>query len=231
MASAYEPRDFFQVYEASTATPKYEHISRLFESEQAMFEERWKAANPGKKDPRAAWRTFKGNALKEVMGRHIGEALADANARTGLSLALASINDLKPSIPENDLEEISKAVVTDYGEFGKHLPNIDFVVYDDRTGRLVSIVCCKVTLRERLTIPLHAAAKIREQNPEDNIRLALITPDEDRQLRRRAKTKNYAIVNTDFDATYVLLDRFTETERIHRFSRFGEDLEEWGGGG
>ena len=230
MAQEYSFAELYRAYLAVGEQPRHDHLSQLFKEVQPEYEQRWRAANPRRRDARAAWRNWRGRAFKDLIKEHIHEELLAANKRINLSLAIASDADLSAAKKDDDLAEIRQAVEIDYGDYGRHLANFDLVVFDDRTGRLESVIFCKTTMRERLPIAIYAAQKIRQQTGLAHLPSIFVTLDEDEDLRSPSKKKNYAIVSTEFRFTYLLSPMFQETERIHRFSRFGEDLEDWGGG-
>ena len=90
-------------------------------------------------------------------------------------------------------------------------------------------------MRERLAQTAYWKKKFDGSKGTRHVRVALVTPDEGRDfvtppLPDRIR-KNYAIANTEFDATYVLNAKLQPQDRIKHFSAFSQDIMSWGGGG
>ena len=229
----YDFTDLFREYRAWPEEPAYEHIADLFERVRPEHRRRWRESNPTKKGHDQAWRAWKGKNFKLLIEALLTERIAELNRAHGLRLAMVSETQLKPSQIDEDLQPIRDRLSIDCGDLGQHLANVDFTIYNDSTAELVAIVCCKTSLRERLVTTLFWGNVVRQKPGNGGSQLILLTTDEDQQLRHRASTssKNYALVSTLIDATYILAPSFEETDRIHRFSRFALDIQTWGGGG
>ena len=233
MAQEYSFAELYREYRAWPQEPAHEHLTELFNKIKPEHRRRWRDANPDKSGYEQAWRAWKGKNFKLLAEELIQAGVLRANAATQRQLALVSEAQLKPAQIDDDLRPIRDALSVDCDSFGSYLANFDFAVYDDSSAEIVAIISCKTTLRERLVTLLFWGGLLQRGSAGRQARLVLMTLDEDQQLRRMSNqpSKNYALVNTYVDATYMLTHSFEETERIHRFSRFGEDLEKWGVGG
>ena len=45
---------------------------------------------------------------------------------------------------------VKRNLLVDYGEFGAHLPDVDIVIYEPETCKVIAVISSKVTLRERI---------------------------------------------------------------------------------
>ena len=66
---------------------------------------------------------------------------------------LKVINGNKLRKNSNNLSKGIKSIkrnLIDYGEFGLHLPDVDIIIYDPQTYKVIAAISSKVTLRERI---------------------------------------------------------------------------------
>jgi type II restriction enzyme len=49
-----------------------------------------------------------------------------------------------------ELSLVKRNLTVDYGEFGSHLPDVDLVIYNPKTSKVIAVLSSKVTLRERI---------------------------------------------------------------------------------
>jgi type II restriction enzyme len=49
-----------------------------------------------------------------------------------------------------ELGLVKRNLTVDYGEFGSHLPDVDLIIYNPKTSKVIAVLSSKVTLRERI---------------------------------------------------------------------------------
>lgn len=172
-------RDFF----IDNFSPEYANIPAfLIDADK----EHTRRLPPGK-DKNQSWRNIKGLGLEKVLEYIITRHLE------ALSLELISVKKAK------------EQVEIDFGEYGLHLPDVDLLVYQPSRKRILAILSIKSSLRERATHTAYWRMKLRAQSNTKNIRVFLLTPNSDDDLRsNRAPKKNRAVLETDIDAIYVV---------------------------
>jgi len=142
---------------------------------------------PPKKDKHQSWRAVKGRGLEKVI-EHILSRQLEA-----FDLELISI------------AEAQEKVKIDFGDYGKHLPDVDLLVYQVKRNRILAILSVKTSLRERATQTAYWRLKLQAQSNTKNIRIFLVTPNSDDDLRSNRKPrKNRAVLETDIDGIYVV---------------------------
>ncbi len=142
---------------------------------------------PPDKDKNQSWRSVKGNGL-ELVVEHILARQLEA-----LDLELIAVKDAE------------EMVEIDYGEYGTHLPDVDLVVYQPSRDRILAILSIKTSLRERATQTAYWRLKLHAQSSTKNIKVFLLTPNSDDDLRiKRVPKKNRAVLETDIDAIYII---------------------------
>ena len=71
---------------------------------------------------------------------------------TALGLQVVNGNSLERTNGENLSKELSllkRNLTVDYGEFGLHLPDVDLIIYDPKTSKVVAVLSSKVTFTRK----------------------------------------------------------------------------------
>ena len=139
--------------------------------------------------------TDKNQSWRSVLGRGLEKVLEHILARQLESLGLELI----------PIKEAIELVEIDFGQYGTHLPDVDLLVYQPSRDRILAILSIKNSLRERATQTAYWRLKLRAQSNTKNIKVFLLTPNSDGDLRSdRPPKKNRAVLETDTDAIYVV---------------------------
>lgn len=125
-----------------------------------------------------------------------------------------------------ELSQVKRNLSIDYGEFGFHLPDVDIIVYEPNSCKVIAAISSKVTLRERIAQTGYWKLKLSQDEVTKHIRVFFITPDEDGTLRTRTPAKKgRAIVEVDTDGGYVMSEEdIEESEKVKKFDKFINDL-------
>jgi len=117
-------------------------------------------------------------------------------------------------------------LLIDYGQFGRHLPDVDIVIYDPKTKKIIAVISSKVTLRERITQTGYWKIKLQNQSLTKHIKVYFVTLDEDGTLTiKEPAKKGRAIVELDTDGSYVLSEvDIEESDKVKMFNKFIDDL-------
>ena len=70
-----------------------------------------------------------------------------------LGLRIVEGNKLERTSGSNlpkELGQVKRNLLVDFGEFGSHLPDVDLIVYEPKTLKVLAVISSKVTLRERI---------------------------------------------------------------------------------
>ena len=128
----------------------------------------------------------------------------------------------------DQLDAVKRNVVIDYGKNGMHLPDADIVVYNPKNYRVVAIISCKTSLRERVAQTGYWKFKFCQNGNTKHIKVYLITPDTDGTLTQKEPfKKGRAIAETDLDGAYVLTnENLEESDNIKLFGHFIEDFKQ-----
>lgn len=197
----------------------YMYISDIFK--EAKEHHKISALRKGLNDTEQSWRAFKGKNLEKLI-----EYIIVDNVR---ELGLEIINGNKLERTTNlskEMDILKRNLCVDYGEFGMHLPDIDLVIFEPKTLKIIAVLSSKVTLRERIAQTGYWKLKLLQSQITKHIKVFFITLDEDKTLffKKPAK-KGRAICEADTDGCYILTNNSIETSnKVKLFSSFIEDL-------
>ena len=201
----------------------YKHISELLEEAKVLHKKDWQK-NPTKNgDHEQSWRAFKGKNLEKLIVHIIADEVK------ALWLKIVDGNTLERTKSENlskELSQVKRNLIIDYGEFGSHLPDVDIIIYEPKTSKVIAVLSSKVTLRERIAQTGYWKIKLSSDNATKHIKVYFVTPDEDGTLTiKKPAKKGRAIVEVDTDGSYVLSEtKIEERDNEKMFDKFIEDL-------
>jgi len=203
----------------------YKHISELLKEAKAIHKDDWMKKPTPNKDHEQSWRAFKGKNLEKLIEYIIKDEVES------LGLKIVNGNKLEKTRSENlslDLSSVKHNLLVDYGEFGSHLPDIDIVIYDPKTYKILAVISSKVTLRERIAQTGYWKIKLSKDKVTEHIKVFFVTPDEDKTLTTRIPAKKgRAIVEVDTDGSYVMSEKAVEeSAKVKMFDKFIQDLKE-----
>ncbi len=174
-------------------------------------------------DHEQSWRAFKGKNLEKLIIYIIENEIVD------LGLKIINGNKLertKEASLSKELSSIKRNLLIDYGEFGYHLPDVDIIIYNPNSYKVIAVLSSKVTLRERIAQSGYWKLKLSSQELTEHIKVYFITPDEDGTLTvKKPIKKGRAIVEIDLDGSYVLSEiKIEESYKVKPFEKFIDDL-------
>lgn len=209
----------------------YRYISQLLQEAKVIHKAYFlrsataaKARAKGKTpDHEQSWRAFKGKNLEKLVIHIIKDEVE------GIGLKIVEGNTLERTNSSNlskELSTVKRNLLIDYGEFGSHLPDVDIIIYNPNTYRIIAVISSKVTLRERIAQTGYWKIKLSHDEVTKHIKVFFVTPDEDGTLTIKKPTKKgRAIVEVDTDGSYVMSEtQVEESEKVKMFDKFITDL-------
>ena len=196
----------------------YRHVSNILKEAKEQHKKDFTGD-----DHEQSWRAFKGKNLEKLIGYIITDRVHD------LGLEVVNGNTLERTNESNlseNIGQVKRNLLIDYGQFGYHLPDVDIVIYNPETGGVVAIISSKVTLRERIAQTGYWKIKLQSQELTKHIKVYFITLDEDKTLLiKKPAKKGRAIVEMDTDGSYVLSETdIQESSKVKMFDKFIDDL-------
>ena len=213
--------DLIKIYEAKKAQygpDAYKYISNVLMEAKEQHKKDFQGM-----DHEQSWKGFKGNALEGLILYIINDEI------TSMGLKIVKGKKFERTKPENlstELKHVKKNLSIDFGKFGFHTPDVDLVIYDPKTYKVIAVLSSKVTLRERITQTAYWNLKMKNYELTNHIKVYFITPDEDGTLTSaNPARKGRVIVEVDTDGGYVLSEKKIEqSDKIKTFDKFIDDL-------
>ena len=219
-------KDLIKLYEEKRkiyGVDTYKHISELLSEAKKIHYEDWLKKPTPSGDHEQSWRAFKGKNYEKLV-LHIIKKEVES-----LGLKIVNGNRLEKTMSKNlplELNKVKRNLLIDYGEFGSHLPDVDLIIYQPETCRIVAVISSKITLRERIAQTGYWKIKLTDDDLTKHIKVFFITPDEDDTLLIKKPTKKgRAIVEIDTDGAYVMsVSSVEESNKVKMFDKFIPDL-------
>jgi type II restriction enzyme len=218
--------DLIDLYEEKRkiyGTDVYKHISELFGEAKQLHHRDWLKHPTALNDHEQSWRAWKGKNLEKLVLYMLKKEVEL------LGLRIVEGNKLERTSGQNlpkELGQIKRNLLVDFGEFGSHLPDVDIIVYEPKTFRVLAVISSKVTLRERIAQTGYWKIKLSGDDVTKHIKVFFVTPDEDNTLsQRKPAKKGRAIVEVDTDGSYVMSQTpVEESDKVKMFDKFIQDL-------
>jgi type II restriction enzyme len=218
--------DLVKIYEEKKkkrGVDTYKHISEILKEAKIVHKKDWQKSPTANGDHEQSWRAFKGKNLEKLIVHIIADEVK------ALGLKIVDGNALERKKSENlskELSQVKRNLLIDYGEFGSHLPDVDIIIYNPETSKVIAVLSSKVTLRERIAQTGYWKFKLSLDQATKHIKVYFVTPDEDGTLTIKTPAKKgRAIVEVDTDGSYVLSEAtIEESDKVKMFDKFIEDL-------
>lgn len=219
-------KDLIRLYEEKRkiyGTDTYKHMSELLSEAKEIHHKDWLKSPTKAGEHGQSWRSFKGKNYEKLIMYIIRREVESL----GLEIINGSILErtLSRNLPLK-LNRVKRNLLIDYGEYGSHLPDIDLIIYEPKSCRVLAVISSKITLRERIAQTGYWKMKLLDDSLTRHISVFFITTDEDRTLYfKKPAKKGRAIVEIDTDGAYVMSEsNVEESVRVKMFDRFIPDL-------
>ena len=223
-------KDLIEMYEDKNkqfGDKAYLHISEIFEEAREKYKQEYLASPKAQKlrtqgkspDAEQSWKAFKGKNFEKLIWHII-----DSKFRSDLNLSCIPGGWLGRKRISKELGKVYRNLLIRYGQWSL-LPDVDLVIYEPTTCRVVGVVSCKITLRERIAQTAYWKLKLAADPLTMHIKGYFVTADEDGDLVKGMSdpSRNRIIVEHDLDGTYVLRD-VAESEKVKAFPKLIEDI-------
>lgn len=221
-------KDLVNLYEKKKTvcgTETYKHISELLKEAKEIHKKDWLRNPTPNRDHEQSWRAFKGKNLEKL----IAFILKDEMEILGLKIINgATLDRTKAENLSLELSSVKHNLLIDYGEFGSHLPDVDCIIYNPKSYKVMAVLSSKVTLRERIAQTGYWKIKMSKDPVTKNVKVYFITLDEDGTLTTKMPAKKgRAISEVDLDGSYVMSEKVVEeSSKVKMFDKFIQDLKE-----
>jgi len=223
-------KDLIEMYEDKKkqyGDKAYLHVSEIFNEARERYKREYLASPKAQKlraqgkspDAEQSWKAFKGKNFENMIWYIIdGELNSTINLRciTGKKLSGKNIS--------RELGNVYRNLIIRYGQWSL-LPDIDLVIYEPTSSRVLGVISCKITLRERIAQTAYWKLKLAGDPLTMHIKGYFVTTDEDGDLEKGMTnpTRNRILVEHELDGTYSL-HKVEESSKVKAFPKLIEDL-------
>lgn len=178
-----------------------------------------------KKDKDQSWRNESGAMLENIVVYFIQKEVKK------LGYDLVTDDQIKKSSSNDEvMSKLYRNIVVRYGDYSI-LPDGDIIVYDSRNIKVLAIISCKNSLRERYTQTLYWKLKLSLDPITKPIKMYFITLDKEAGKKpeldinyKNGPTKSRILLEHEMDGVYVGRELKDKSEKIKEFDKFIVDL-------
>ena len=220
-----DPIKMYEAKKKKFSHNAYKHVSELLAEAKELHRKNF-VENPSPQgDFEQSWKPVKGNILEKLI-THI---LEDEVVSLGLRIVRGrTLDKSKSQNLSKELSLLKRNLLVDYGEFGSHLPDVDMIIYNPKTLKVLAVISSKSSLRERIAQTAYWKLKLYGDRATEHIKVYFLTPDEDGTLTiKTPANKDRAMVEVDTDGSYVMSEtQIEESSTVKMFDKFIDDLRE-----
>jgi type II restriction enzyme len=219
--------DMYEKMRSLHGNKAYLHISELYEKARERYKGDYLRSKRAKQrrdegkvpDAEQSWKVFKGNSFEKLILHIIGRELTSTRLKCIRGSVLAGKNLTA------ELDTVHRNLLVRFGRFGL-LPDADLVLYDPKTCKVLGIISCKITLRERIAQTAYWKLKLASSPTTMHIKAFFVTADEDEDLVEdlsSTPSRNRIIIEHELDGTYTLR-KVSESDKVKTFPKLIGDL-------
>jgi type II restriction enzyme len=195
----------------------YNFVGHIFIDIRRQYEQEAKSAG---KDPNQSWNAWSGKNFQKIIEYAIETHLRESQYPLGLT----SDANLTKSVLPADLERVRTNIEVFYDQYSV-VPDADIILYDRRNGKVIAVLSCKSSLRERIAQAAYWKVKLQSSMRTKDILCYLVSTDNDEDFQGERKTRNRIIVeHGELDGAYILQD-IPESEKVKNFRHIFPDLD------
>lgn len=211
--------DIEKIYHhARESQSDYSFIGKLFADIKEKYQR--EAARRGK-NPNQSWNSWSGHNFQKL----ITFIIEDYIKTCGYPVSVTNDKALGSTKLSAELEQVKRNIFVIYGQFAV-IPDADIVLYDNESLRIIAILSCKASLRERIAQAAYWKIKLSSFETTRNILCYLVSTDNDGDfLKTGEDTKRDRIIVEfgELDGAYILR-AIPQSEKIKTFDHIFDDL-------
>lgn len=175
------------------------------------------------KDPNQSWNVWSGKALQELL-----RFIVEQHVQT-LKYPVAITDDtaLRKKKLSAELDKVRRNIEIFYDSYSI-VPDADIVMYDTNSFKVIAVLSCKASLRERVAQAAYWKLKFQYNETTEDILYYLLSTDNDGDFLEVGKdiTRDRIIVEYgEIDKAYILRD-IPESHKVRNFNKLLNDLKE-----
>lgn len=186
-----------------------------------------------------SWHSFMGNKFERIVSAIIRAYIKKTKEKHKFLEGLTTLTT--DDLEKKENENISRKLAVRYGKYFL-LPDADLTIADLNHGdldhsKIIAIISCKTSLRERIAQACYWKLKFLDSEVTRNIKVFLATADKDEDFkidptkknRVDGKSRDRIIAEYELDGVYILREDFKkewESNKIKIYEKLFDDLSE-----
>lgn len=195
----------------------YNFISKMFSNIKQKYK---KDAERRGKNPNQAWNSWSGHNLQKLLTFIIQDFIKNLDDKIGIT------NDdrLSRDKLDEELDRVRRNIAIFYDKHSV-IPDADIIVYNKVSCRIIMIISCKASLRERVAQAAYWKLKMITSKITKHIKNVLVSTDNDEIFTYKDKniTKSRIIAEYELDGSYIFRE-IEESGKVKNFNQIFKDL-------
>jgi type II restriction enzyme len=174
---------------------------------------------------RQSWRPIVGDILVKLIKIGVDKLALELN------FEVCEDKNLKSKDISEELFEVKKAILINYGEFVL-IPDGDLILYrfdgQNTKVEVLAILSFKTSFRERFTETPYWKLKLSQNKVTENIKVIMVTTDNDDEIAFISKNKQprkaRIVMEYELDGIFIANERFESSDKVHQIHSLFEFL-------
>ncbi|KKP33153.1 MAG: hypothetical protein A2312_02955 [Candidatus Staskawiczbacteria bacterium RIFOXYB2_FULL_32_9] len=173
------------------------------------------------KDANQSWNSWSGKALQELIKFIVEDYVSTLNYPIGITDDTKLRN--KKLSPE--LDKVRRNIEIFYDSYSI-IPDADIVIYDKSNYKIIAVLSCKASLRERVAQAAYWKLKFQYNDTTKDILYYLLSTDNDGdflEIGENISRDRVIVEYGEIDRAYIFRD-IPESDKVKNFSKIFDDL-------
>jgi len=173
------------------------------------------------KDANQSWNSWSGKALQELIKFIVEDFISSLKFPIGITND-ASLR--KKKLPA-ELDRVRRNIEIFY-DFHSIIPDADIIIYDKFSYRIIAVLSCKASLRERVAQSAYWKLKFQYNDTTKDILYYLLSTDNDGDfvnIGENISRDRIIVEYGEIDKAYIFRD-IPESDKVKNFSKIFDDL-------
>ena len=193
-------------------------IKEIFDEIKTEYKKEKKANG---KDANQSWNSWSGKALQELIKFIVEDFMSSLKFPIGI-IDDASLR--KKKLPA-ELDRVRRNIEIFY-DFHSIIPDADIIIYDKFSYRIIAVLSCKASLRERVAQSAYWKLKFQYNDTTKDILYYLLSTDNDGDfvnIGENISRDRIIVEYGEIDKAYIFRD-IPESDKVKNFSKIFDDL-------
>lgn len=213
-----EVKEIYQTKKQHIKTGDFGFVSNIFEEIHDEYIERAKKQG---KDANQSWNSWSGKNFQKLISYIITDFIKNSIWKVGVT----DDDTLRRNTLNEELDKVRRNIVVFYNQYAI-VPDADIIIYDRNSYKVIAVLSCKASLRERIAQAAYWKIKLQSADVTRHILCYLVSSDKDKDFTRSGEniSRNRIIVEFgELDGAYILKD-IPESSKIKHFNKIFADL-------